>query len=126
MIDLSLVNAYNEARNRTNWASLTTEERTGFLVDAETEIEYHPAYNVPLAEKTSARYIAALSELSFHRFSTKELPKQNVKRIKNSRYEEEFFESKNSPTNTMSWPPIVISMLSPWSIQVSLRIQTIR
>ncbi|MCW7460158.1 hypothetical protein ND856_18640 [Leptospira bandrabouensis] len=126
MIDLSLVNAYNQVRNRTNWAPLSNEVKTGLLVDAETEIEYHPAFNVPNSEKSSERYIAAVSELAFHKLSIKELPKANIKRIKNSKYEEEFFESKNSSDNTMAWPPIVISMLKPWSIQVSLRIQTIR
>ncbi|TGM21993.1 hypothetical protein [Leptospira meyeri] len=126
MIDQSLVDIYNQERNRTNWTSLTNEDKIGYLVDAETEIAYHPSYSVPQSELNSQRYIAAIAELSFHRFNTKKLPGKNVKRVKNSRYEEEFFEQKEEPQNSLSWPPIVVSMLSPWLIRVSLRVSTIR
>ncbi|MCW7475514.1 hypothetical protein [Leptospira levettii] len=126
MIDLDSANAYNEQRARSDWASLSDPVKTGLLIDAETEIEYHPSYNIPLSEKSSSRYIAAVTELAFYRYSTKDSPGPNVKRVKNSRYEEEFFESKSSADNSMAWPPIVISILSPWFIQASLRIRTIR
>lgn len=126
MIDLASADAYNEQRARSDWASLSDPVKTGLLIDAETEIEYHPSYNIPLSEKSSSRYVAAVTELAFHRYSTKDSPGPNVKRVKNSRYEEEFFESKSSADNSMAWPPIVISILTPWLIQASLRIQTIR
>ncbi|TGL97923.1 hypothetical protein [Leptospira jelokensis] len=126
MIDLASANTYNEQRARSSWISLTDPIKTGLLIDAETEIEYHPSYNIPAEEKSNSRYIAAVTELAFHKLSIKDTPGPNIKRIKQSRYEEEFFESKSSFENTMYWPPIVVSMLSPWLVKVSLRVQTIR